>query len=936
MEVIKKGKEVSRFNERWSNKMKQKLLTLFTLLFVFSIVFSGATPSYAFQTTNDQYPLSQGVKYSNYTYTQSKINHLKVDLTNPYTKLTVGLPTPINSLATTTVHANRNSKEGYRVVGAINSNFYNMGDGYPLYLLSQKNAIVTPSVISSSSSNYVSQPIAFGITSDGNAEIAYYNSNVIVDYKGTKTKVSGVNVKRGADEAVVYTPQNLSSQTGTSSKGMEFVVETGNNIGATRFGQTMTGKVTAIRGNGDDKKTKIPRNGFVLSFNGSKWGDKFRNIQIGDELSVTFTIDDRWMDAEFIMASGPLLVLDGKVNLTMNANSSRAKEIAPRTAVAISKDKKTVHLITVDGRQGASKGMTMQQFASYLTRLGVDRAINLDGGGSTAMGIRKYGSNTVVLANRPSGGSERRISGILQAVSTGTTGQAKTMKVSRDQVGALLVGASVKLKPEYVLDEHYNPLPANASNFAVTTQNGLVTVNGLTFTGATAGNERVTVAYGNATQAFPINVVDAPASLKVTAAATAIDPGASVQLKASATAANNENLIYAPSQLKWDVDSAYGTISNTGLFKSNGKVGKAAVTATLGTKTVTQQIEVKQTFTQQVFAISNFEKANEWRTEAIKAKASIALSDAKTIGKEGKYAMKLTYDMTGNKEGTAAAYLRLNSLVQLPAEPIKVGMWVYGDGNGAWVRAQVRDTAGGKQTLDFTGESGITWTGWKYVEAEVPKDLAKPMSIESIYIVQPDVAKQKAGTVYFDKLQAIYSSNYEEAPFNDITAKHPYKKEVQYLVNNGLISGYGDGTFKPEQALTRAHAAVLLSRALTLNTKAVTNPNFQDVATGHPYYREISAVVNAGVMNGVSTTKFDPNAQLTRAQMAKILVVAYDLKGTTTKKFKDVSPAHWSYDFVHTLAANKITTGYEDNTFKPGQQVSRVHFSLFLYRTITA
>lgn len=902
------------------------------------VILSGAGTSYAaFQTTNETYPVSQGVIYSNYTYAPSNaniVNHLEVDLTNPFTKLTLGLPTPINTVMTTTDHANKNSKEGNRVVGAINSNFFNMGDGYPLYLISQYNSIVTPSVISDSSSNYVSQPIAFGITANGNADIAYYNSDIIVNYKGENLKVNGLNVKRGTNEAIIYTPQNHSSQTPNGGKGMEFIVETDSTITATKFGQTLTGKVTAIRGYDDETKAKIPRNGFVLSFNGSKWGDKFRNIKVGEEISVSFTIDDRWMDAQFMMASGPLLVLDGKVNMTMDPNSSRASQPAPRTAVAISKDKKTVHLITVNGGKG-SKGMTLTQFANYLVKLGVDRAINLDGGGSTTMGIRKYGSNTVVLANSPSGGVQRRVSAILQAVSTGTTGTATTMKVTRDQVGSLLVGASVTLKPEYVLDEHYNPLAINASDFNVTPQNGTVEVKGLTYTAMKAGNERLTVKNGGATQTFTFQVLDAPVGFSISADSTTLAPGEKLQLKANVTGPNNEKLIYSPSQITWSVDGDIGSISQSGVFTSNGKLGKAVITAQLGTKKVTKEIEVKQTFTEQVFAISNFEKTDEWRTETTLTKAKATLQDAKTIGKQGKYSMKLTYDMTGNSEGTAAAYLRLNSLVRVPAEPIKLGVWVYGDGNGTWVRGQIRDADGGKHTIDFTPENGQTWTGWKYVEATIGKDIAKPISFESIYIAQPTVAKQKSGTVYFDKLQAIYSSNYEEALFTDISAKHNYKNEVRYLVENGLINGYGDGSFKPEQALTRAHAAVLLSRALNLNTAKVSNPGFTDVSTSHPYYKEIAAIVGAGIMNGTGNNKFDPNAKLTRAQMAKILVVAYDLKGTTDTKFKDVSEKHWAYEFVHTLAANGITTGYEDQTFKPGVEVSRVHFSLFLYRTIT-
>lgn len=753
--------------------MKKNYSFIFAWMMMFALVFSVQDRGLAAQITNESYPVSQGVEYSNYTYKGAKtsvVNHLKVDLSNPFTKIGLGLPTPINTLMTTTQHANQHSKEGNRVVGAINSNFYNMSDGYPLYLISQYNSIVTPSVISDSSSNYVSQPIAFGITANGDAEIAYYNSKITVNYNGKSHEVNGLNVKRGADEAVIYTPQNHSSQTPNGEQGIEFIVETGATVTSTKFGQTLTGKVTAIRGYGDKTKAKIPRNGFVLSFNGSKWGDQFRNIQIGEEISVNFGIDDRWMDAQFMMASGPLLVLDGKKNLTINTSSSRAKEVAPRSAIAISKDKKTVHLITVDGRLNSSAGMNLSQFADYLVSLGVERAINLDGGGSTTMGIRKYGSNTVVLANNPSGGSQRRVSAIIEAISTGATGTPTHFKVTRDKVGSLLVGTTVKLTPNYVLDEHYNPLGVSAADFTVTSNNGKVSVNGMSYTATEDGAERVTITNAGASQTIAFNVLQAPVGFSISAPSTTVEPNASVQLKVNVTGQNNEPLVYNNDQLQWSVDGDIGAIFSSGVFKSNGKAGKATVTATLGTKSVTKEIEVKS--------------------------------------------------------------------------------------------------------------------------------VVKPL-------------------------------------FTDISVNSRYKTEITYLVENKLIGGYPDGTFKPDLALTRGQAAVLLTRALNLPTTTVANPNFSDVSTSSTYYGAIAAIVEAGIMGGTGDGKFQPGAPLTRGQMSKILVVAYDLTGTTNKKFKDVSSKHWAYEFVHTLAANGITTGYEDNTFKPGVEVSRMHFSLFLYRTIT-
>ena len=171
--------------------------------------------------------------------------------------------------------------------------------------------------------------------------------------------------------------------------------------------------------------------------------------------------------------------------------------------------------------------------------------------------------------------------------------------------------------------------------------------------------------------------------------------------------------------------------------------------------------------------------------------------------------------------------------------------------------------------------------------------------------------------------------------FKDISVNNRYKTEITYLVENKLISGYPDGTFKPELALNRGQAAVLLTRALGLSTKDVANPGFSDLSTSNTYYGAVAAIVQAGIMSGTGDGKFEPGKPLTRAQMSKILVEAYGLTGTTDAKFKDVSTKHWAYDYIHTLAANEITTGYEDNTFKPGVEVSRMHFSLFLYRTIT-
>ena len=130
--------------------------------------------------------------------------------------------------------------------------------------------------------------------------------------------------------------------------------------------------------------------------------------------------------------------------------------------------------------------------------------------------------------------------------------------------------------------------------------------------------------------------------------------------------------------------------------------------------------------------------------------------------------------------------------------------------------------------------------------------------------------------------------------FSDITSTNSYITEINFLTTNGYITGYGDGTFGPDNNLSREHAAVLISRAKKLDLNNVTNPNFTDVPTTHPYYREIAAVANSGIVSGKGDGTYAPDGELTRAQMAKILVNAYDLTETDTTKFIDVSADHWA------------------------------------------
>ncbi|WP_419958020.1 S-layer homology domain-containing protein [Psychrobacillus psychrotolerans] len=170
------------------------------------------------------------------------------------------------------------------------------------------------------------------------------------------------------------------------------------------------------------------------------------------------------------------------------------------------------------------------------------------------------------------------------------------------------------------------------------------------------------------------------------------------------------------------------------------------------------------------------------------------------------------------------------------------------------------------------------------------------------------------------------------ASYSDIPSTHAYQKEISYLSSLNIINGYSDSTFKPSNLVTNRQAAVMLVRALKLENEDTVNPGFKDVPTTDSSYKEIAIATANGIFP--KGTKFSPNSPITREGMARALANAFNLTGTYSGTFSDVSKDYWGYEYIVKLAANNITTGYDDGSFKPKNTLTRAHFSVFLARSI--
>lgn len=174
------------------------------------------------------------------------------------------------------------------------------------------------------------------------------------------------------------------------------------------------------------------------------------------------------------------------------------------------------------------------------------------------------------------------------------------------------------------------------------------------------------------------------------------------------------------------------------------------------------------------------------------------------------------------------------------------------------------------------------------------------------------------------------------ASFTDI-AGSVHADDIATLVAKGYIKGYADGTFKPNKPLTRGEAAIIFSRILKdAGVKAPEQgAGFPDVPASKAELAEAVAIVKAaGVMGGDEKGNFNPNANITREQMAKVVVEAFKLTkpANHTTKITDLDKAgSWAREYIQTLEANGVTKNTE---FAPKQNVTRGQFASFVVRAM--
>lgn len=161
---------------------------------------------------------------------------------------------------------------------------------------------------------------------------------------------------------------------------------------------------------------------------------------------------------------------------------------------------------------------------------------------------------------------------------------------------------------------------------------------------------------------------------------------------------------------------------------------------------------------------------------------------------------------------------------------------------------------------------------------------------------------------------------------------HWAKSNIEYVYDNKLMKGYADGIFGPENSITRAEFATVMSRFLGLDNQNAVSA-FADT-NGHWASGYIAALAEKGIVGGVSENAFEPDSNITREQIALILDRAFALASADKSKLfaDDAQISTWARDGVYDVFAAGYMQGDTEGNFNPLANATRAEVATIIYR----
>lgn len=170
------------------------------------------------------------------------------------------------------------------------------------------------------------------------------------------------------------------------------------------------------------------------------------------------------------------------------------------------------------------------------------------------------------------------------------------------------------------------------------------------------------------------------------------------------------------------------------------------------------------------------------------------------------------------------------------------------------------------------------------------------------------------------------------APVTFVNRKAAELNRTDHLA---FLSGYANGTFKPDRNMTRAEVTTMFARLLTEKMAAdqTYSNTFSDVAKSHWAANYIGYMQQFGIITGYADGSFRPDASVTRAEFAAI-ASRFERLTEGTKSFSDVPSSHWAAKYINFAATRGWVNGYADGTFRPNNSITRAEVAAVTCRLL--
>lgn len=330
------------------------------------------------------------------------------------------------------------------------------------------------------------------------------------------------------------------------------------------------------------------------------------------------------------------------------------------------------------------------------------------------------------------------------------------------------------------------------------------------------------------------------------------------------------------------------------------------------------------------------------------AKASIQLDASLLAAAEDKDIDKIAINT-----GLATITIAPDAVKNTAAEPLSFSVEKIAAANLTETQKQA---AGSSQVFEFkafAGDNDIT-TFNKPVEISIPYSLKAGESADTITvfyintkgelknvaaIYDPVLKVAKFLTNHFSK----YMVKNNIINFSDLGSAAWARSSIEFIAAKGITEGVGGNKFNPSDKLTRAQLVAMIVRAFSLEDASAEN-KFTDVATTNWYYSAVVSAAKAGIISGTSKDKFEPNAYVTRQDMATIIARALtavkgksitDASDNYIGKFTDKSEiSNYAVKTVNLTVKYGIISGMTGGRFAPKGLATRAEAAAVLYRMI--